>query len=112
MRNYVGVWQLHRPEELALVAGSVFIFDCSKNWSDADMKALKDVMMTGVGRRKEEGFGQIRPWMLNQSYEIKKENKASKSGATIAELSEHTKGLMSTILATSDVEAIRANEWY
>jgi len=111
VRNYVGVWQLHRPEELALVAGSVFIFDCSKNWSDADMKALKDVMMTGVGRRKEEGFGQIRPWMLNQSYEIKKENKASKSGATIAELSEHTKGLMSTILATSDVEAIRAQAY-
>lgn len=111
VRNYVGVWQLHRPEELALVAGSVFIFDCSKDWSDEDIKALKKALMTGVGGRKEEGFGQIRPWVLQQSFEIKKENKASKTGVAITELSDDTKGLMSTIIATSDVEAIRSQAY-
>ena len=111
VRNYVGIWQLHRPEELSLVAGSVFIFDCSKDWSDADIKTLKDVLMTGLGGRKEEGFGQIRPWVLHQSFEIKKENKDSKLGVAVTDLSNDTKELMSTILATLDVEAIRAKAY-
>ena len=111
VRNYVGVWQLHRPEELALVAGSVFIFDCSKDWSDADMKVLKDVLMTGVGGRKEEGFGQIRLWVLHPSFEIAPDDKASKLEVTVTELSSDTKALVHTILATSDVEAIRAQAY-
>lgn len=111
VRNYVGVWQLHRPEELALVSGSVFKFDCSKDWPDADVKALKDVLMTGVGGRKEEGFGQIRPWVLSPSFEIAPDKKDSKLGVEVTELSNDTKALVRTILATLDVEAIRSQAY-
>lgn len=111
IRNYVGVWQLHRPEALALVAGSVFTFDCSNDWSDTDMKALNDILMTGVGGRKEEGFGQIRPWVLHQSFKIESDNKDPKVEVNITELSDDTKELMETIFATMDVEAVRAQAY-
>ena len=111
VRNYVGVWQLHRPEELALVAGSVFTFDCSRDWSDADLKALKDVLMTGVGGRKEEGFGQIRPWVLPPSFEIAPVDKDSKQVADVRELSKATRKLMRTILKTQDIESIRSQAY-
>ena len=111
VRNYVGIWQLHRPDELALGAGSVFTFDCSKDWSDTDMKALNDVLMTGVGGRKEEGFGQIRPWVLQESFKMESDNIDSKVEVDIVELSDNTKKLMDTIFATMDVEAVRAQAY-
>lgn len=111
VRNYVGVWQLHRPDVLALVAGSVFAFDCSKDWSDADVKALKNVLMTGVGNRKEEGFGQIRPWELHLSFDMKVDNKDSKAVADVTKLSKSTRKLMRTILKTQDIESIRSQAY-
>ena len=111
VRNYVGIWQLHRPDELALVAGSVFTFDCSKDWSDTDIKALNNVLMTGVGGRKEEGFGQIRPWVLHKSFKMEPDNNDSKVEVNITKLSDDTKELMDTIFVTMDVEAVRAQAY-
>ena len=75
------------------------------------MKALNDILITGVGGRKEEGFGQIRPWVLHQSFKIESDNKAPKVEVNITELSDDTKELMETIFATMDVEAVRAQAY-
>ena len=62
IENYVGVWGMKRPRERALAAGSVFALVKDTAWTEADFTALNAVAYGGVGRRTEEGFGQLRHW--------------------------------------------------
>lgn len=111
VRNYVGVWQLYRPEVLALAAGSVCILNCSTNWSDEDIKTLTDILVTGIGGRKVEGFGQIRPWVLGSTLELQPTEEEPVPVAPTKSLSKATKKLVKSILKTKDVDAIRSRAY-
>lgn len=60
--NFVGVWGMRRPRETALGAGTVFAVEKAGDWQPGDMEAMNAVLYGGVGRRTEEGFGQLRLW--------------------------------------------------
>ena len=61
--SFVAVWQLRRPRQTALSAGSCFALEKKAGaWTAEDMAALCEIMHEGVGRRVEEGFGQLRYW--------------------------------------------------
>ena len=60
--NFVGVWGMRRPRETALAAGTVFAVEKQGGWQDSDMEALHTLLYDGIGRRREEGFGQLRLW--------------------------------------------------
>lgn len=60
--NFVGVWNMKRPREDALAAGSVFALKKSSPWKPEDWAALQQIMYEGIGRRRCEGFGQLRLW--------------------------------------------------
>lgn len=60
--NFVGVWGMRRPRETALAAGTVFAVEKQGGWRDSDMGALHALLYDGIGRRREEGFGQLRLW--------------------------------------------------
>ncbi len=64
IENYVGVWGMKRPREQALAAGTVFSLVKDGDWTEQDLDALTGVMYRGVGRRTEEGFGQLRHWPI------------------------------------------------
>ena len=59
--NFVGVWGMRRPRETALAAGTVFAVAKEGGWQDATV-VLNELCRSGVGRRREEGFGQLRIW--------------------------------------------------
>ena len=59
--NFVGVWGLRRPRETALAAGTVFAVAKEGGWQDATA-VLNELCRDGVGRRRAEGFGQLRIW--------------------------------------------------
>lgn len=60
VENYVGIWRMKRPREESISAGSVFALKKTSSWTDSDIMALSNLMYTGIGRRTEEGFGQLR----------------------------------------------------
>ena len=110
VRNYVGVWQLYRPEVLALAEGSVCILTCSTDWSDEDVKQLTEVLATGIGGRKAEGFGQIRPWVLRSTLELQTTEEPVPV-APVKSLSKATKKLVKSVLKTKDIDAIRSRAY-
>ena len=60
--NFVGIWGMKRAEQQALSAGSVFALCKNSGWSEADVKALTELLYEGQGARTTEGFGQLRIW--------------------------------------------------
>lgn len=57
--GYVGVWHLRRERKMALSAGSMIEFRVD-NIDDDLIEKLNKILYTGLGNRKEEGFGQFR----------------------------------------------------
>jgi CRISPR-associated protein Csx10 len=55
-----GAWQMPKPAEICTRRGSVFLFHAPDGLTDADYQALAGLQQTGVGERREEGFGQVR----------------------------------------------------
>ncbi len=62
IENFVGIWNLRRPRQQALQAGSVFSLRRSGEWTPADAEALQRLLYGGIGDRTAEGFGQLRLW--------------------------------------------------
>ena len=60
--NFVGIWNMRRPRESALAAGSVFEVLHDGAWTEKELVSLQELMYGGCGRRREEGFGQLRVW--------------------------------------------------
>lgn len=61
IENFVGVWGMKRPREQALAAGTVFyLLKKDGSWTKQDKDALQGILYEGVGKRTEEGFGQLR----------------------------------------------------
>ena len=60
--NFVDIWNMKRPREYALAAGTVFAVRKQSAWTNEDLEKLATIMYTGCGRRTGEGFGQFRLW--------------------------------------------------
>ena len=59
-------WGLPLPQSWALDAGSVFCF----NAADVDMNRLETLVKTGIGERRNEGYGRIAiNWHTQEQYE-------------------------------------------
>ena len=71
--SFVGSWGMKQPRERAIVAGSVFGIEKSNAWTEADKKALQELLVGTGAKRSEEGYGQFRIWE-QQALKIKKEN--------------------------------------
>ena len=62
--NFVGVWGMKRPEQQALMAGSIFALYKDTPWNNEELYKLQDLLYRGQGMRTEEGFGQLRIWTV------------------------------------------------
>lgn len=77
VENFVGVWGMKRPREQALSAGTVFwLRKKDGDFTERDKKALQSVLYEGVGKRTEEGFGQLRIWNGSPKKLVTKQPKA------------------------------------
>lgn len=62
--GYVSVWQLKKAREKAVAAGSLIEFKYS---ADKDcLTQLQDVLLQGLGKGREDGFGQFRIWQAQE----------------------------------------------
>ncbi|MCP4351101.1 MAG: CRISPR-associated RAMP protein Csx10 [Desulfobacterales bacterium] len=59
IRGWNSAWGLPKPDDLAIVMGSVYLFKYNGNDLDNLKKNLNDLIIKGVGLRREEGFGRI-----------------------------------------------------
>lgn len=80
VENFVGIWGMKRPRVQGLAAGTVFLLQKDSAWTEADKKALQELLYTGVGDRTEEGFGQLRIWP-NLSWQIPAQSEKSAAKA-------------------------------
>ena len=64
--NFVGIWGMRRPVETALSAGSIFALEKPSGWDTDSNAILCQFLYRGVGRRTEEGFGQLRIWSVDK----------------------------------------------
>jgi len=63
--RFVLGWRKRTAEELAAMRGSVFVFTAWRDEEPAVRALLRHLEESGIGRRREEGFGQIivgHPW--------------------------------------------------
>ena len=115
--NFVGVWNMHRPAQFALAAGSLFELKKETPWSEKDKAALAAILADGCGARTEEGFGRLRSWTL-QNFTLRKA--AGREEAQRKAESPRAKTLVAAILrrriqerirlkAYEDVEALRTD---
>ena len=56
IENFVGVWKLKTPMEVAFSEGSSFLVEISESVESLTSK-LRSIMKTGLGERTHEGFG-------------------------------------------------------
>ena len=101
--NFIGVWGMRRPRETALSAGTVFAVEKMGGWQDSDMTALALLLHDGVGRRREEGFGQLRLW---DGTGLRCGEKKSAMSA-VRELSTESRRIAEQILLAHIIEQIR-----
>ncbi len=60
--NFVGIWHMRHARETAISAGSVIELQKEGGISAADGHRLQELCCQGLGRRTQEGFGQLRIW--------------------------------------------------
>ncbi len=63
VNNFVGTWNMKRPRETSVAAGSIFVLKKNGGWSKEELSRLQNLLYNGFGRRREEGFGQLRIWL-------------------------------------------------
>ena len=102
--NFVGTWGMKRPRETGLAAGTVFALEKEGGWQDGDAEALRTVLYEGVGRRRAEGFGQLRLW---DGRDIRRAEKTERSAVKPRELGAEAKKIAAAILTAHIVEQIR-----
>ncbi|WP_294158749.1 hypothetical protein [uncultured Selenomonas sp.] len=62
VENFVSIWGMKQPREYGLAAGTVFELKKDGVWTDEDKANLAALCTDGIGRRRTEGFGQLRVW--------------------------------------------------
>ena len=63
--NFVGVWNMRRPTQFGLDAGSIFELKKASPWTSRDAAALAALLAEGAGSRTEEGFGRLALWTVD-----------------------------------------------
>ena len=63
--NFVGVWNMRRPTQFGLDAGSIFELRKDSPWTARDAAALAAILAEGAGSRTEEGFGRLALWTVD-----------------------------------------------
>lgn len=53
-------WQRHKPTDLAVAMGGLFVFQARHPLQQGDYERLAELQQHGIGERRSEGFGQIR----------------------------------------------------
>lgn len=101
--NFVGVWGMRRPRETALAAGTVFVIEKQSAWQERDTAAFAALCMDGVGRRREEGFGQLRLWDGEGLRRIETTPPEQRP----RELCPETRALAAQIIRTHIIEQVR-----
>lgn len=115
--NFVGVWGMKRPEQQALMAGSIFSLSKNTEWNEEELQKLQELLCQGQGLRTEEGFGQLRIWTVENP--VLKETKDNAPEKPLV-FSEQAKNIAENILmrhiltsirllAASDVQQIKGN---
>lgn len=59
IRSWQSNWNLAKPDDMAVAMGSVFLYYYSGEDVDSLISFLKLLEVTGIGLRREEGFGRI-----------------------------------------------------
>lgn len=59
IRGWQSSWGLPKPDDVGISMGSVFLFRYTGNDNDNLETLLNELVVTGIGLRREEGFGQI-----------------------------------------------------
>lgn len=54
------LWQRHKPTYVAVAMGGVFVFATEQPLSDDQIQTLAELQRTGIGERRQEGYGQVR----------------------------------------------------
>lgn len=73
IENFVAVWKLRRPTDIAIKAGSCFLIIFNGN--DDALKKLNSFSFLGIGERRSEGFGRF---VINWQHKIQKKTTNSK----------------------------------
>ena len=63
--NFIGVWNMRRPTQFGLDAGSIFELKKASPWTSRDAAALAALLAEGAGSRTEEGFGRLALWTVD-----------------------------------------------
>ena len=73
IENHLAVWKLKKPLDRALSGGSTYVLKF-KNGIDAEIEEkLRQLEYSGLGERKNEGFGQLLlDWAISEQYQQKK----------------------------------------
>lgn len=86
IENFIAVWKLKKPSEVAFEAGSCFLIQID-GWNDSIKSKLIELQKDGIGERRGEGFGRIalNRWHKENSYTVKKSDKTEieKPGGSI-----------------------------
>ena len=102
--NFVVVWGLRRPRETALAAGTVFAVEKDGIWQDTDTAVLDELCRNGVGRRRAEGFGQLRVWTCD---DLRWGTPRQMTCDGRESISEKTKALARKILLAHIIEQVK-----
>jgi CRISPR-associated protein Csx10 len=96
-------WNLPLPQVHAIVAGSVFVYDKDEKLK----KRLQELEISGIGEKKEEGFGRIAiNWHREENFEIKSED-VEETGTTIpAEENAHFIGTIAERLLRTELDRL------
>lgn len=100
VENFISVWRLRRPSESALSAGSSFQVKITGNLTDELTTKILSLEETGIGERKEEGYGSLSiDWFKEEKYGKKQLEKKS-ACIPSAQPPEKVKEIFGNILRT------------
>ncbi len=91
--NFISVWKLKTPLEIAFAEGSTFRIEIKSNsFNDNVQQNIKSALMTGIGERTYQGFGRFTLNMLTENeytlsvYEEKTVDKPTECPAVITKI--------------------------
>ncbi|NTV65440.1 MAG: CRISPR-associated RAMP protein Csx10 [Oscillochloris sp.] len=58
--GWAALWQQPKATSLAVGMGSLYLFEAAQPLSAAECTRLEDLQLSGIGTRRQEGFGQVR----------------------------------------------------
>ena len=59
VRGWQSAWNLPKPDDLSVAMGSVFLFQYNEDEPEKLENLLNELVISGIGLRREEGFGRI-----------------------------------------------------